>query len=149
MELIDDGGLADTGISRNEHQLRPAAGYDAIEGGEQGLDLACTPVQFLGDHQPVRRVVLTKREFVDAAPRFPFSKTAPKVSLDAGRCLVALLSSLSEQLHDDYRNRTRDAFQPLGGRHRLSCNVAVYPLHRIGSRERKTAGQHFVECDPE
>ena len=44
MELIDDGGLADTGVSRNEHQLRRAALDDAIEGGEQGLDLARPPV---------------------------------------------------------------------------------------------------------
>ena len=40
MELIDDRGLADAGISGNQHQLRPAAGDDAVEGGEQGIDLA-------------------------------------------------------------------------------------------------------------
>src|SRR5262249_23014445 len=32
MELIYDGGLADTRVSGNEHQLRPPAGYDTIEG---------------------------------------------------------------------------------------------------------------------
>jgi len=50
MELIDDGGLTYTRISGNKHQLRRAAGHDAVEGGEQDIDFACTPVQFLG-HQ--------------------------------------------------------------------------------------------------
>src|SRR5262245_32887863 len=44
MELIDDGRLTDTGVPGNEHQLRPPAGYDAIEGGEQGSDLSFPPV---------------------------------------------------------------------------------------------------------
>ena len=44
---------------------------DAVEGGEQGLDLARSPVQFLGDQQPVWRVVFAKREIVDAALTSP------------------------------------------------------------------------------
>ena len=78
MELIDDGRLADAGISGDEHQLRRAARYDALEGGEQGIDLARSAVQFFGNQQPVWRVVFAKREFVDAALSFPFSKAAPK-----------------------------------------------------------------------
>ena len=35
------------------------------------------------------------------------------------------------------------------GRHRLSGDVAVHPLHRIGRRERQAAGQHLVERDAE
>jgi hypothetical protein len=31
----------------------------------------------------------------------------------------------------------------------LSRDVTVHPLHRIGSRERETAGQHFVERNTE
>jgi len=31
VELIDDGGLADTRISGNEHQLRSATGYDVVQ----------------------------------------------------------------------------------------------------------------------
>ncbi len=38
---------------------------------------------------------------------------------------------------------------PLGGRHRLSGDVAVHPLHRIGGREGQRAGQHLVERDAE
>ena len=49
MELIDDRGLANAGISGDEHQLRRAARDDAIEGGKQGIDFACSPVQFLGN----------------------------------------------------------------------------------------------------
>jgi len=44
VELIDDGGFADTRISRDEHQLGRAGSYYAIEGGEQSIDLACSPV---------------------------------------------------------------------------------------------------------
>ena len=64
-------GLADTGVAGNEHQLRSAAGYDAVEGRRAGFDLGCSPVQLLGNQQPVRRVVLAEREFVDAALRLP------------------------------------------------------------------------------
>src|SRR5262245_25761609 len=49
MQLIDDGGFADSGIAGNQHQLRPGTGYDTIEGGKQRLDLARSPVQFLRD----------------------------------------------------------------------------------------------------
>src|SRR5262249_47292130 len=49
MKLIDDGGLANTGVAGNEHQLRLAAGYNAGEGGKQGVDFACSHVQFLAD----------------------------------------------------------------------------------------------------
>src|ERR1700733_2112227 len=53
VQLIDDCGLADAGVARAQHQLRPAAGDDAVEGGKQGLDLALSPVEFLRDQQPV------------------------------------------------------------------------------------------------
>src|SRR4051794_3039834 len=56
LELIDDGGLADTGVSGNEYQLRRATAHDTLEGGEQSIDLVGSPVQFLWNHQPVWRV---------------------------------------------------------------------------------------------
>src|SRR4029077_20325661 len=67
VQLIDDGGFADSGIAGNQHQLRLAAFDDAVEGGEQGTDLARSPVQLLGDQQPVWRVVFAKRKWVDAS----------------------------------------------------------------------------------
>ena len=73
-----------------------AAGDDAVESSEEGLNFGCSPVQFLWNQQPVWRVVFAKREFVDAALSFPFSKAAPKIALSANRCLVAFLSSFGE-----------------------------------------------------
>src|SRR3984893_7934889 len=147
MQLMDDRGLADPGVSGNQHQLRLAPGYNAVEGSEQGIDFGFSPVQFLWNQQPVWRVMFAKQEFVDAMLRFPFSKTAPKITLEASRCLIALLSRLGEQLHDDCRNRGRDTLQPLAGWYRLPCDMAVDQLHRIGGREWKSTGEHFVECD--
>ena len=74
-------GFADPGVSGNQHQFRPAAGYNAVEGAEQSVDLECSPVQFLGNQQPVRRVVFSGRKFVDATLRFPFSQATPKIAL--------------------------------------------------------------------
>src|ERR1700730_15499523 len=45
VHLISDGGFADSGIARNQHQLRPAPGYHTIKRSKQGLDLARSPVQ--------------------------------------------------------------------------------------------------------
>ncbi len=87
-------------------------GYNAIERSEQGVDFGFSPVQFLWNQQPIWRVMFAKGEFVDATLRFPFSETAPKITLDAGCCLVALLSRLGEQLHDECRNRARNTVQP-------------------------------------
>src|SRR5216683_8403378 len=145
MQLMNDRGLADPGVSGNKHQLRLAPGYNAVEGSVQGIDFGFSPVQFLWNQQPVWRVMSAQREFVDAMLRFPFSKTAPKITLDAGRCLIALLSRLGEQLHDDCRNRGRDTLQPFTWGHRLSRDMAVHQLHRIGNRKGETPGQHLVK----
>ena len=62
VQLVDHRGLADAGIARDEHELRRAVGHDAVEGGEQRLDLALPAVELLRDQQPVRRVVRAERE---------------------------------------------------------------------------------------
>src|SRR6266403_677697 len=49
VQLIDHGGLADAGIAGYQHQLWGAALDDAVEGGDQSIDLARSPVQLLGD----------------------------------------------------------------------------------------------------
>src|ERR1700677_4130422 len=131
MELIHHRGLANTGISGNENQLRLATGYNAIERSEQGVDFGFSTVQFLWNQQPIWRVMFAKGEFVDAILRLPFSETAPKVTLDAGRRLIALLGRLDEQLHDDCRNRARNTAHVLAGWCRLSCDMTVHQLHRI------------------
>ena len=137
VQLIDDGGLADAGIAGDQHQLRLAACDDAIEGGEQGLDLALAPVQFLGNQKPVGRVLLARRERVDAVSMLPRSKAASEVKLQAGRGLVALLGGLGEQLQDDGGERGRDSRHALDRRHRLSGDMAVDPLHGIGRGKRQ------------
>jgi hypothetical protein len=79
--------------------------------------------------------VLAERKFIDPAPKLPFGKAAPKITLDAGRGLVPVLSGLGEKLQDDRRYRRWDVLHSLVGRHGLSRDVAVDPLHRIGRRE--------------
>ena len=96
VHLVDDGGLPDPGIPGHEHQRRSATRDDALEGGEQGLDLALSSVQFLRNQQPVRRVVFAEREVVDAPLSLPCRKTPPEVALQAGRGLVAVLGRLGE-----------------------------------------------------
>src|SRR3954470_23787657 len=44
MKLVDDRGLADAGVSGDQHQLRPAASNDTVEGGKQGTDLGCPTI---------------------------------------------------------------------------------------------------------
>src|SRR5260370_32777056 len=112
MELIHNGGLADARVSGNENQLRLTTGDNAVERSEQSVDFGFSPVQFLWNQQPIRRVMFAKREFVDAMLRFPFSKTAPKITLEASRCLIALLSRLGHELHRHCRDRARDTLQP-------------------------------------
>ena len=81
MELIDDRGFADAGISGNEHQLRPAAGHNPVEGGEQSIDLGCAPVQFLGNQQPVWRVLFAERGIRRCRPRVSHSARQRRRSL--------------------------------------------------------------------
>ena len=108
VQLIDDGGFADSGIAGNQHQLRPAAAYDAVEGSEQDLDLARSPVQFLGDQQPVWAVVFAKREIRRCARATSHSARQRRRSLSTpARSLVAFLGGLREQFHHDRRDAGR------------------------------------------
>jgi hypothetical protein len=75
---------------------------DAIEGCEQGFDLASSPVEFLGNQEPVGRVVFAEWEVINPALRLPFGQAAPKVALEAGCGLITVFSRLGEQLHNDW-----------------------------------------------
>src|SRR5215475_11942650 len=108
MEFVDHGRLADARIAGDQHQFRAAAVDDAVKGGEQGPDLALSPVEFLGNQESVWRILLAEREVVDAALGLPLSQAAAKIVLDAGRGLIAFLGGLSEQLHDYCRDRARN-----------------------------------------
>src|SRR4029077_19870571 len=96
MKFIDDRRLADAGISRDKHQLWCPALHDAIEEGEQRLDLARPSVKLLWNQQPVRYVVSSEREAVDARRPCPTRETAAQVALETRGGLVALLGSFGE-----------------------------------------------------
>jgi hypothetical protein len=65
MELIDDGGFADAGISGNEHEFRLAARNNSIESREKRADLAVASIQSLRDAKMIRRVVTAQYEIPD------------------------------------------------------------------------------------
>src|SRR5260370_1278846 len=77
--------------------------------------------------------------------RLPVSETAPKITLSAGRCLVAFFKRFGAQLPDDGRNLARAILQPLAERRRLSCDYPVHPFHWVGTRERQSPGAHVLK----
>ena len=58
VELLHHRGLADSGLARDQEQLRPSARDNPIESGAQGLDFRLSPVQPLGDNQAIGQVPL-------------------------------------------------------------------------------------------
>src|SRR5215475_4077603 len=112
LQLVDDRRLADARIARDQDQFRGATADDAVEGGEQGLDLAAASVEFLGDQQPVGRVVFAEWKLVNPVQRLPFGLAAAKVAFEAGGGLIAVFGPLREQLHDDRRDGAWDLLQP-------------------------------------
>jgi hypothetical protein len=96
VELIDDRGLADAGVSGDEHQFGPAARDDAIERGEEGVDLTVPPIQLLGDHQAIRSVMDAGREVVDASLELPLGQTAPQIAFNSRRRLIPILGCLGQ-----------------------------------------------------
>src|SRR5208283_3273792 len=109
VEFIDDRGLADSRIARDQNQLRRAALDHAIEGGEQRLDLALAPVQLLRDHEPIGSVALAQRKRLYPPVALPFGETAPQIVLNSGGGLVAILGRLGEELDDDPGEHRRNA----------------------------------------
>ena len=102
MELIDHRRFADTGVPGDENELQPAAGCNAVERGKQRIDLGSPSVQFLRNQQAVRNVVLGDREVVDPAVSPPFSQTASKILLGAGRRLITILGGFGQQITFDH-----------------------------------------------
>jgi hypothetical protein len=96
LQLVDNRGLANAGITRNEDQLGEAALDDPIERGEQGFDLVPTPIKYLGDDQPVRCVPLAKLKIVDVMFRVPFGSAVAEVLLESGGRLITIFGHLRE-----------------------------------------------------
>ena len=49
LELIHDGGFADSRIARDQHQIWLTGGDDLIKGIQKCFDLSIAPVQFFGN----------------------------------------------------------------------------------------------------
>src|SRR5258708_24822084 len=135
LQLVYHCGFADARITGYEHELWRTLRHDTVEGCEQYVDFALSPVQFLRDQQSVRGVVLGQKEWIDPTVRLPFRQAPPKIGFEAGGGLVALLRVLGEELHDDGR-------QPLGGRGPISKrwrparHVALRPPQRGRARRQ-------------
>ena len=149
VQLVDDRRLADARIARDQNEFRAAMHHDAVEGGKQGGDLALASVELLRDHQPLRRVLQTKRERLDPADRLPGGEALAEIRLDSRGGLVALLGGLREKLHDDHRKGSRHRPCKLDQRDGLSRDVTVDQLDRVNCGERQHAGQQFVKGDPQ
>src|SRR6516225_5784727 len=149
LQLIDDRGLTDPRIARDQDQFRGATVDDAIEGGEQGLNLALPPIEFLWDQQAVGLVLFAEWEVVYPTLRLPCGQASAKIAFEACDNLVAVFGPLREQLHDDRRDGAGDFAQPLGRRHRPPGEVAVHPFHGLGGGERQNTSKHLVKRDAE
>ena len=89
------------------------------------------PVEFLGNQEPVGRVVFAEREVIDPPLRLPFGQASPKVALEAGCGLIAVLGRLGEQLHDDRRDGAgTSSTRSSGG---TGCRAMWQCTHSIGS----------------
>ena len=147
MELIDDCGFADAGVTGDQHQFRSATANDAVESLEQFVNLAVPPIQLLGNHEAIWDVAGARSEVINPPLKLPLGQAAPKIALNSDRCLIPFLGRLGEQLHRDRGDRGGHGSYPLTGRSRLFRDVTMHPFHRVGGREWKTPSQHFVEGD--
>jgi hypothetical protein len=87
VELVDNRGLVDARISGNEHELWPPASDDAIERREESVELVVTPVQLLGNHEAIRRVIRAGSKNLDRSLRFPLRQAAPWIAFNSRRSL--------------------------------------------------------------
>src|ERR1700691_1765731 len=71
VQLMNDRGFADSGVTGHQNQRRCSGGDHSVEGGQQDLALLVTSVEFLGHDESVGSVVRAEGERVDASHRFP------------------------------------------------------------------------------
>jgi hypothetical protein len=67
VQLVYYRGFADPGIAGHEHEFRCAVGHNSVESCNQCLNLALPAIELFRDQQPIRPIVLAKREPIDAA----------------------------------------------------------------------------------
>src|SRR5262245_64093497 len=91
--------------------------------------------------------MIPQHEIVNITLKLQGFETPAKVTLHALCGLITLFRSLGEQLQHDVRDGSRDALHSIPRRSGLFGDVTMNPFHGLGSRERKTASQKFVERD--
>ncbi len=148
MELLDERGLADTGVSRDQHQLG-GAGRHPLEGLEQSLHLRFSSIQPLRNDEAVTDVVLSQRKIGDLASAQPRGAATGQIRRHALGALVAVLGALRQQSHDEIRERTRDPGVTQMRRDRRLRDMPVDHLERVERLERDPAGEHLVIGDAE
>ncbi len=100
-------------------------------------------------HRPLGHIMRAKRERINAAPVLPFDLTAPQVSFQPCRRLVAFLCWFGKQPQHQVGEQFRDTRDPLRWRHRLPGQVAVHQAHRVVGSEWQYASQHLIKGDAE
>ena len=145
VQFVDHRRLAEPRIAGDERKHGILVPDDLVETSDEGVDLCLASVELFRNDQPVGNVPLSERERLDAPMALPLGEAMAQVCFDAKRSLVAFLPGLGEQLHGNLRQRSRHAGQPVGGRLRRPCNMAVHPFQRFGCHERQGAREHPVE----
>src|SRR6201984_1997967 len=74
VQLVHQRGFADARITGHKHELWPTLRHDPIEGCEQCVNLALSTIQLFGNQQPVWKVLLANRKFVDVVLPLPLIK---------------------------------------------------------------------------
>ncbi len=77
VQLMHDGGLADSGITRQKHQFRFVSRDHPIEGGQEGLAGGVTPIELFWDKEPVWHVLPPHRERLHVSEGLPFHEAFP------------------------------------------------------------------------
>ena len=145
LQLPHHRRLADAGRPVHPHELDPALVGHAVEGGAQRSHFALAAVQPFRHQQLPRHVGGAEHEVVQPTLALPVRQAAPQVEFQPGGGLVAVLGGLGQQLHDEARQRVRQARHAQVGRHRQLREMGVHQRGRVGDLEGRDAGQHLVE----
>ena len=148
VDLVDEGRLADPGVTGHQQQFRAPA-RRALERRQERRNLPVPPVQALRDEEPVREVRASGDNALDPARCLPLRETPGEVLPEPEPALVAVFGRFGEQLHHNVRQGSGDGAVERARRQRHPRDVTMHDLQRVRRLERQLAGQHLVERDPE
>src|SRR5260370_41721893 len=80
VQLIHHRGFAHARITGYQHELGGPLSHHPVEGCEQCIDLALSPIQLLRDQQSVRRVVSAQSEWIDPTLALPSRQAGPNIA---------------------------------------------------------------------